>query len=71
MALRVAKKTLQEKLGVIWKQTRTLRPQDTLHQGAYTWKLDGALPGPHMVTVYNALPAEEASTDGLSSSEAR
>jgi hypothetical protein len=61
MALRVSKKTLQKKLNGMWKQARTSRPQDTLHTGVYTWKLDKALPGPHIATVYNALSAEEAS----------
>jgi hypothetical protein len=61
MALRVAKKTLQKKLDETWKQARNTRPRDTLHTGSYTWKLDGALPGPHIATVYNALSAEEAS----------
>jgi hypothetical protein len=61
MALRVAKKTLQKKLDEIWKQARNTRPRDTLHTGSYTWKLDGALPSPHIATVYNALSAEEAS----------
>jgi ribonuclease HI len=61
MALRVAKKTLQKKLDEIWKQARNTRHRDTLHTGSYTWKLDGALPGSHITTVYNALSAEEAS----------
>jgi hypothetical protein len=61
MALRVAKKTLQKKLDETWKQARNTRPRDTLHTGSYTWKLDGALPGSHIATVYNALLAEEAS----------
>ena len=61
MALRVAKKTLQNKLDETWKQARSTRPRDTLHTRSYTWKLDGALPGSHIATVYNALSAEEAS----------
>ena len=61
MALRVAKKTLQKKLDETWKQARSTRPRDMLHIGSYTWKLDGALPGSHIATVYNALSAEEAS----------
>jgi hypothetical protein len=61
MVLRVAKKTLQKKPDETWKQARSTRPRDTLHTGSYTWKLDGALPGPHIATVYNALSAEEAS----------
>jgi ribonuclease HI len=60
MALRVAKKTLQKKLDETWKKARNTRPRDTLHTGSYTWKLDGALPGSHIATVYNALSAEEA-----------
>jgi hypothetical protein len=61
MALRVAKKALQKKLDESWKQARDARPRDTLHTGSYTWKLDGALPGSHIATVYNAVSAEEAS----------
>jgi ribonuclease HI len=61
MALRVAKKTLQKKLDESWKQARNARPRDTLHTGSYTWKLDGAHPGSHIATVYNAVAAEEAS----------
>jgi hypothetical protein len=33
----------------------------TQHIGVYTWQLDGALPGPHITAVYNALTAAEAS----------
>jgi ribonuclease HI len=61
MALRVAKKTLQKKLDETWKQARSTRPRDTLNTRSYTWKLDGALLGSHVATVYNALSAEEAS----------
>jgi hypothetical protein len=61
MASRVAKKELQKKLDEVWKQARNTRPRDTLHTGSYTWKLDRALPGPHIATVYNALSAGEAS----------
>lgn len=61
MALRVTKKTLQSQLDKIWKGVRTSRPLGTQHIGAYTWQLDGALPGPRIATVYNALTAEEAS----------
>jgi hypothetical protein len=61
MALRVAKKTLQKKLDETWKRARNTRPRETLHTGSYTWKLDGALLGSYIATVYNALLAGEAS----------
>jgi hypothetical protein len=61
MALRVNRRTLQKQLDKIWKGAKTLRPQGTQHIGVYIWQLDGALPGPHITTVYNALTAEEAS----------
>jgi ribonuclease HI len=61
MALRVTRISLQTQLDKIWKVARTAKPYDTQHTGAYTWQLDGALPGPHIATVYNALSTEEAS----------
>ena len=61
MALRVTRKSLQTQLDKIWEGARATRPYDTQHTGAHTWQLDGALPGPHIATVYNALSAEEAS----------
>lgn len=30
--------------------------------GKYTWDMDGALPGPHAMALYNALSSEEAPT---------
>jgi hypothetical protein len=47
--------------GQYWKEVRTSRPLGTQHIGVYTWQLDGALPGPHITAVYNALTAAEAS----------
>ena len=61
MVLRVTKKTFQSQLDKIWKEVRTSRPLGTQHIGVYTWQLDGALPGPHITAVYNALTAAEAS----------
>jgi hypothetical protein len=61
MALRVTGKSLQTQLDRIWKEARTTKPHGTQYTGVYTWQLDGALPGPHIAKVYNALSAEEAS----------
>jgi hypothetical protein len=61
MVLRVTGKTFQSQLDKIWKEVRTSRPLGTQHIGVYTWQLDGALPGPHITAVYNALTAAEAS----------
>lgn len=61
MALRVTRQTLQTRLNEVWERIRTQRPQNIHDIGAYTWQLDGALPGPHIAAVYNALSAAEAS----------
>lgn len=38
------------------------RPRLPSRYGKYTWDLDGALPGPHAMALYNALFSEEART---------
>jgi hypothetical protein len=61
MVLRVTRKTFQTQLDKIWKGARTSRQPGTQHTGVYTWQLDGALPGPQIAAMYNALTAKEAS----------
>jgi ribonuclease HI len=60
MELRVTRKGLQTKLDAHFRTTQFARPDNPRNVGQYTWKLDGALPGPHAAKLFNALTSQEA-----------
>jgi hypothetical protein len=43
-----------------FKTIQLSQPENPRKVGQYTWKLDGALPGPHAAKLYNALTSQEA-----------
>lgn len=56
----ISQKTLKLNLDNYFKEAQNRRLPEAKWKGAYTWNLDGALPGTHTINLYNALSAQEA-----------